>query len=118
MNNPSPEIIVALIAAAAGIITALGVLIQKISLVFIEVAKVKQKLNKEMAPNSGSTLKDSLNRVEAMQRGMQRDIGRLADNDLELRSSKSSDHDAIHKRLDMLAHELQSERERNAISKD
>lgn len=68
---------------------------------------MRRKLDHETAPNHGTSLKDSVNRIESTQRGMARDIGRLADADVELQHTKALDHQIIHNRLDQALAEIQ-----------
>lgn len=60
-----------------------------------KIANITDKLDHETNPNHGTSLKDALNRIEASQRGMQRDIGRLADMDVEMAHAKAKEHDRI-----------------------
>lgn len=97
-----PLVMSALIAAVGGILVAIIGMFVKIADVLQEVTNVKhktqgltQKLDHETSPNHGSSLKDSLNRIESDLRGMKRDVGRLADADVEIQHSKAIDHDRI-----------------------
>lgn len=101
------EVVIALIMAAAGIITAIGAMLSKLANLLMEIKTLKQqttnlkeKFDYETKPNHGSSLKDALNRIERAQSGTMRDIGRQASVDLELHETKTHDHKVIHKRLD------------------
>lgn len=106
--------------AAAAVLTAIATFIGALrqgAKTRSDVHMLHRQLNHEMKPNHGSSLRDSndrieeklgtistslerqadaLRRVEGEQRGMARDIGRLADTDMDLRRDA---HDA-HTRLD------------------
>lgn len=117
-----PLVIAAALTSAGGVIVAIITFMAKMTEVLQEVSAVKhktqglvQKLEHETAPNHGTSLKDSLNRIEGDLRGMKRDVGRLADADLELHETKSRDHKAIHDRMDRLAVELEHMREKNNV---
>lgn len=106
--------------AVAAVLTALATLVGAIvqSMKTREdIRSMHRQLNHEMKPNHGGSLRDSndrieeklgtistaldgqetsLHRLEEHQRGMAKDIGRLADTDMDLRRDA---HDA-HNRLD------------------
>lgn len=106
--------------AAAAVLTAVATFIGALrqgAKTRSDVHMLHRQLNHEMKPNHGSSLRDSndrieeklgaistaldsqetsLHRLEEHQRGMARDIGRLADVDMDLRRDA---HDA-HNRLD------------------
>lgn len=106
--------------AAAAVLTAIATFIGALrqgAKTRSDVHMLHRQLNHEMKPNHGGSLRDSndrieeklgtistsldrqadaLRRVEGEQRGMAKDIGRLADTDMDLRRDA---HDA-HTRLD------------------
>ena len=72
-----------------------------------EVREINARLIHETSPNTGTSLKDATNRIEGAikemksnQRGMARDIGRLADADHIIITEKTSSHGIIHRRID------------------
>lgn len=106
--------------AAAAVITALATFIGAIvqsAKTREDIRRMHRQLDHEVKPNHGGSLRDSndriegklaaigstlssqessLERLESSQRGMAKDIGRLADTDMDLRRDA---HDA-HNRLD------------------
>ena len=106
----------ALAAVLTALATLLGAVVQSVK-TRSDIHSMHRQLNHEMKPNHGGSLRDSndrieeklgtistslerqadaLRRVEGEQRGMAKDIGRLADTDMDLRRDA---HDA-HNRLD------------------
>lgn len=99
--------IVALGGILAVVLNRTGVTHNTVKEVSSNIDGLTQKLKHETEPNHGTSLKDALNRIEATQRGMARDIGRLADSDIEMIHAKSQDHKVIHQRVDELTAEIQ-----------
>lgn len=106
----------ALAAVLTALATLVGAIVQSMK-TREDIRSMHRQLNHEVKPNHGGSLRDSndrieeklgtistaldrqadaLRRVEGEQRGMAKDIGRLADVDIELRRDA---HDA-HTRLD------------------
>ncbi|WP_130864641.1 hypothetical protein [Acidipropionibacterium timonense] len=67
-----------------------------------EVRQMHDRLNTETTPDHGSSLRDAIDRIERTQRGMARDVGRLADADEHIRSDASREHAELHHRIDRL----------------
>ena len=81
-----------------------------------QVAQVSHRLDHESRPNGGHSLKDSLDRIEVgqqsmeaaindlsdRQRGMARDIGRLASADQRIEATAHDEHERIHRRIDQV----------------
>ena len=112
--------------AVAAVLTALATLVGAIvqSMKTREdIRSMHRQLNHEMKPNHGGSLRDSndrieeklgtistsldiqadaLRRVEGEQRGMAKDIGRLADTDMDLRREAHDAHNRLDDRLTRL----------------
>lgn len=112
--------------AVAAVLTALATLVGAIvqSMKTREgIRSMHRQLNHEMTPNHGGSLRDSnnrieeklgtistsmdrqadaLRRVEGEQRGMAKDIGRLADTDMDLRREAHDAHNRLDDRLTRL----------------
>lgn len=112
--------------AVAAVLTALATLVGAIvqSMKTREdIHSMHRQLNHEMKPNHGGSLRDSndrieeklgtistsldmqssaLRRVEGEQRGMAKDIGRLADTDMDLRREAHDAHNRLDDRLTRL----------------
>ena len=112
--------------AAAAVLTAIATFIGALrqgAKTRSDVHMLHRQLNHEMKPNHGGSLRDSndrieeklgtistaldsqetsLHRLEEHQRGMARDIGRLADVDMDLRREAHDAHNRLDDRLTRL----------------
>ncbi|MDU5025356.1 MAG: hypothetical protein E6261_04570 [Cutibacterium avidum] len=101
-----------MIVALAALITAAGALIGAIvqgAKTRTEIGSLHRKVQREMDPDHGSSLRDAVNRIEAAQgdnartmRGMARDIGRLADSDQRIQASADHAHESLGKRIERI----------------
>lgn len=99
-------------AIITAIATLIGTLVQGAK-TREDIRNMHQQLNHEVTPNHGASLRDSMNRieqnlsvhtealerVEKHQRGMARDIGRLADADAEIQSQAFQSHQRFEDRI-------------------
>lgn len=101
-----------MIVALAALITAAGALIGAIvqgAKTRTEIGSLHRKVQREMDPDHGASLRDAVNRIEATQhdnartmRGMARDIGRLADADQRIETTAHDEHERLNHRIDKI----------------
>ena len=98
--------------AFGGVIAALAALIGALWSGYrtrIEVRSMRSKLESETSPDHGTSLRDSVDRIEARlgemrdaQRGMARDIGRLGNADQRIEQTADHIHEDIRRRLERI----------------
>lgn len=101
-----------IIMAVAALLTALGALIAALvqgAKTRAEIGSLHRKVQREMDPDHGSSLRDAINRIEQsqtdhsrMMRGMARDIGRLADIDRDIQRAAHDAHRDLANRIERI----------------
>ncbi|WP_210115801.1 hypothetical protein [Acidipropionibacterium timonense] len=109
---PPPDQWDDIITAFGGVLAALAALVGALWSGYrtrIEVREMRGKLDSETSPDHGSSLRDSVDRIEARigemrdtQRGMARDIGRLGSADQRIEQTADHIHEDIRRRLERL----------------
>lgn len=109
---PQPDQWDDIITAFGGVLAALAALIGAMWSGYktrIEVRAMRGKLESETSPDHGTSLRDSVDRIEARldemrdaQRGMARDIGRLGNADQRIEQTADHIHEDIRRRLERL----------------
>lgn len=104
------------IVSLTPLITALAALVGAVAQgikIRAEIRSLRGKVQYEMGPNHGSSLRDAINRIEESQkqamktvRGMSRDIGRLADADQNIQEIADHAHESLNKRIERVENNI------------
>lgn len=94
--------VVALVGTLATVLSALGLLAVNTASAVKQRAETRA-LMAQMTPDSGSSLRDAVDRIESELRGIRRDIGRHGDELVDLRRSADETHRDLSDRITDLA---------------
>lgn len=110
------ELVSAVALGGAALLTALGgfgLALANIRKLMIEVRQLgavahatNQKVAHETSPNHGSSLRDAIDRIETGQRGIRRDVARLADHDNIHEEWANAEVARVHGRIDWIKDQL------------